>query len=114
MKKISILLVMAVISLYMVAPSSAAKVQMKPFHADLECSSCHGIKKPVEPPKNSACLECHGDMAKLVEATSNQKINPHTSPHWGTEIPCATCHKEHKPSRVICAYCHSQMPQNLK
>lgn len=80
-------------------------------HADLACKECHMVAKPVQPPDSKACLTCHGPMDKVVASTAKLPMNPHTSPHWGTDVPCGTCHKEHKPDRNICAYCHTQFPK---
>lgn len=83
-------------------------------HADLACKECHGVAKPSQPPASAACLTCHGPMDKLVESTAKLPMNPHTSPHWGTDVPCGVCHKEHQPARNICAYCHTQFPAPAK
>lgn len=100
------------------APAASQQTEKKPMmrgpHQKLTCTECHGTAEPVTIPRNEACLECHGTMEKLVEKTAKYNLNPHTSPHWGTEVPCAVCHRQHQPSRVLCAPCHTNQNYVIK
>ncbi len=31
---------------------------------------------------------------------------PHTSPHYGTELDCTLCHKQHAKNENYCNQCH--------
>lgn len=81
----------------------------KSFHKGTDCVACHATDKPTQPPAAKECLACHGDIEKLVASTSSLAMNPHTSPHWGTDAPCGFCHKEHGKSVNVCAYCHPKI-----
>ena len=74
----------------------------------VSCADCHGkAKKPtfVEADK---CLACHGPAAGLVQKTAAVKPeNPHASPHWGTQIECSVCHRQHEKRVDWCAHCHN-------
>lgn len=83
-----------------------ARDVLPPGHKAFECAACHGTAAPAEIPKNQACLGCHGPWEKLIDATSSYALNPHASPHWGADIPCGTCHKQHEKPTVQCAACH--------
>ncbi|HQK99630.1 MAG TPA: cytochrome c3 family protein [Smithellaceae bacterium] len=74
----------------------------------VSCEACHGkTNKPEETPMEK-CVACHGPTAKLAEKTKDVKpTNPHTSPHYGTELDCNLCHHQHKKSENYCAQCHS-------
>lgn len=115
MKRVVILIVAAALGLLVLSPALAQKkVERKTYHADLECVACHNVKNPANRPENAACLACHGDMEALVKLTETDKLNPHDSKHWGADIPCAACHKEHRPSRSLCGSCHQQMATDIK
>jgi len=74
----------------------------------VSCVSCHGKVKKEEPVKMAKCVSCHGDPAKLAEKTAGVKpTNPHTSPHYGTELDCNLCHHQHVKSENYCLQCHS-------
>lgn len=95
------------------------------FHRDklgLDCQACHGKKiapNDNETVENQACVSCHGDYAKLAEASrakaKNKDINPHAS-HLGPEIACTVCHQGHQESKAYCTNCHTNfvmpMPGN--
>jgi hypothetical protein len=42
---------------------------------------------------------------KAVE-WNTKPTNPHTSPHYGTDLDCNLCHHQHAASEDYCAYCH--------
>jgi len=70
------------------------------------CVKCHGSEKP-EPLSMDKCVSCHGSTAKLAEKTAKVKPeNPHTSPHYGTELDCNLCHHQHAKSENYCNQCH--------
>ena len=53
------------------------------------------------------CLVCHGSAAKVALKTQNTKPNnPHDSPHYGTQLDCNFCHRQHAKSEDYCAQCH--------
>lgn len=84
------------------------------FHKGTDCTVCHATGKPSQPPQAKECLACHGDMDKLVASTSSLPMNPHTSPHWGTDAPCGFCHKEHGDKSInVCAYCHPKIDKTM-
>lgn len=83
-------------------------------HKSFECPTCHGTSNPTNIPENKTCLACHGTLEKLVESTSEYTLNPHRSPHWGSDIPCGTCHKQHEKPTVQCAACHKNQNYRAK
>ena len=75
--------------------------------ADVNCVKCHGKTKKPEALTMEQCVACHGSTTKLAEKTKVVKpTNPHTSPHYGTELDCNLCHKQHAKSENYCAQCH--------
>ncbi len=73
----------------------------------VNCEKCHGKSKKQEALTMEKCVACHGSTAKLAEKTKNVKpSNPHTSPHYGTELDCNLCHHQHAKSENYCAQCH--------
>ncbi|MGV8080160.1 MAG: cytochrome c3 family protein [Syntrophales bacterium] len=72
----------------------------------VNCAACHGTGQP-EPLAMDKCVSCHGPTAKLAEKTAKVKPeNPHTSPHYGTELDCTLCHKQHAKNENYCNQCH--------
>ena len=54
------------------------------------------------------CVSCHGPTEGLAQKTKEIKpTNPHTSPHYGTELDCNLCHHQHTRSEDFCGQCHS-------
>ena len=75
--------------------------------ADVNCVKCHGKTKTPEALTMEQCVACHGSTAKLAEKTKDVKpTNPHTSPHYGTDLDCNLCHHQHAKSENYCAQCH--------
>ena len=75
--------------------------------AGVNCVKCHGKTKTPAALTMEQCIACHGATAKLAEKTKNVKpANPHTSPHYGTELDCNLCHHQHAKSENYCAQCH--------
>ncbi len=73
----------------------------------VKCEQCHGKVKKLAPVEMSKCVACHGATAKLAEKTKDVKpSNPHTSPHYGTDLDCNLCHRQHAKSENLCAQCH--------
>ncbi len=91
------------------AGSLRGKMPGSHLHAfrSVPCAGCHGqTKKPTAVAK-SRCLVCHGSAAKVALKTQNAKPNnPHDSPHYGTELDCNFCHRQHAGSEDYCAKCH--------
>lgn len=76
--------------------------------AGINCETCHGKTQKYEEVAMEKCVACHGPTAKLAEKTKTVKpTNPHTSPHYGTELDCNLCHHQHAKSENYCAQCHS-------
>lgn len=73
----------------------------------VNCETCHGKTAKPEALEMARCVACHGSTAKLAEKTKNVKpTNPHTSPHYGTDLDCTLCHSQHGKSVDYCAQCH--------
>jgi len=73
----------------------------------VNCEKCHGKTKKREEVAMEKCVACHGSTAKLAEKTAGVKpTNPHTSPHYGTDLDCNLCHHQHAKSANYCAECH--------
>lgn len=87
------------------------KVPVKSFHKKIHqngtnCELCHAVKEPTAPPDTRNCANCHGTPEDAAKRTVKLDPNPHKSPHWGTELPCDACHKEHGKSEFYCKNCH--------
>lgn len=52
-----------------------------------------------------SCLACHGPSEAVVRATADLKPNPHDSVHYGPDLGCDLCHREHAPSVNFCNSC---------
>jgi len=81
-------------------------------HQSIECSTCHGGATPVREPKNAACLQCHQDAA-FRGKTARLVLDPHNSPHWGPDVACGTCHRQHQPAQDYCGACHKNVEYRL-
>lgn len=93
---------------------AADKQMLRQEHKSLSCQTCHGVSAPTQAPANKACFTCHGSVESLVKKTSHFALNPHDSPHWGTDVPCGTCHRQHQAPRDYCAACHTNVPYRLR
>ncbi len=94
------------------------RVPLKDYHHKIHqngenCELCHGVKNPTAPANTKYCANCHGtpkDVSdlweKLHKDDKDHTINPHNSPHWGTDMPCDMCHREHEKSQFYCKTCH--------
>lgn len=113
--KVLLIALLAAFTLFAGQSLADGNAVRKPFHKDVTCVQCHGVENPVNPPNTEACLECHGSMDDLVKSTAKFERNPHRSPHWGTEVPCYTCHREHQPSELMCStrFCHVKNFENV-
>ncbi|MBK5071475.1 cytochrome c3 family protein [Budviciaceae bacterium CWB-B4] len=102
-------------------------ITIKPYHQplaatgrDASCQLCHGAKTPTTPANDSNCLTCHGSLDQIAAMTEpkskegHPEPNPHNSIHYGKDVPCSTCHSEHKPSQVYCNSCHLFKYPNMK
>ncbi|WP_462327601.1 cytochrome c3 family protein [Desulfobaculum sp.] len=78
------------------------------------CELCHGANNPSTAPDDRNCLKCHGTREQVAQLTAKLDHNPHNSPHYGTDAPCTTCHKEHEESTVYCNTCHPFHYENFK
>ncbi len=89
-------------------PAGAAPERtLRDAHAGLACSECHTGRKAPAQPGAMSCAKCH-DPAEVARLTASRgRKNPHVSPHWGTETPCWTCHKEHAKDENYCLLCHA-------
>jgi hypothetical protein len=76
--------------------------------AGTSCADCHGKTKKPALVEADKCLTCHGPADALVKKTAVVKPeNPHASPHWGTQIECSVCHRQHEKTVDWCAHCHN-------
>lgn len=76
--------------------------------AGIGCIECHGKTQTPGELEMDKCVACHGSTEKLAEKTKDVKpTNPHTSPHYGTELDCNLCHHQHTRSENYCSQCHS-------
>ncbi|WP_319760115.1 cytochrome c3 family protein [Maridesulfovibrio sp.] len=87
------------------------KLPVKSYHKKVHqnganCELCHGVKAPTAPPDTRNCANCHGTPEDVAKRTEKLEPNPHKSPHWATELPCDTCHREHGKSEFYCKNCH--------
>jgi hypothetical protein len=90
------------------APRLEGKMPGSHLHqlSGVTCVKCHGKAKKVEAVKMNQCVGCH-NPDKLVEKTEKVKPeNPHTSPHYGSELDCNVCHHQHAKSENFCSQCH--------
>ncbi len=92
---------------------------LKDYHKKIHqngnnCQLCHSGEAPTAPPDDANCIRCHGTPQQMAKVTAKLERNPHNAPHYGTYVPCTTCHKEHQPSKVLCADCHSFTFENFK
>ncbi|MBI1753655.1 MAG: cytochrome c3 family protein [Acidobacteria bacterium] len=90
------------------APAQDSKgPALPPYHAKagVHCFDCHQEEKPTKKASSESCMTCHGDYPAMKAVTKNVKPNPHGS-HQG-EIPCAECHRQHRPPVVKCLECHA-------
>jgi hypothetical protein len=75
--------------------------------AGVNCEKCHGKTGKPEALTMEQCVACHGSTEKLAEKTKDVKpTNPHTSPHYGTNLDCNLCHHQHAKSENYCSSCH--------
>jgi hypothetical protein len=111
-----------------VASASSALAQAKPHHAraGLNCAMCHGAgdTRRYQPVDTKTCVTCHertvlirktervnktvrekNPVSGLVE-TVVKDLNPHSGHHDRGRLDCFECHREHKPSKNLCAQCH--------
>lgn len=86
-----------------------ARIVAERSNEALEWTKSHvGAAKRPAPAASDRCLACHGPYQGIVEKTSKLKpLNPHDSPHWGADIECAVCHRQHEKPVNWCAYCHT-------
>lgn len=137
MKKFLITVCAVAACLGFALPASAQALKAKHQAAGLACASCHDkdllAKGQIEPAATSQCLACHGPVEALAKRTDHLRItssmvdpktgaksehkaptNPHNSYHFGTQLDCYECHREHRPSTNECATCHDTKPWGMK
>jgi len=71
--------------------------------AGLVCQSCHKETPPQTTVPGAQCMDCHGDLAKLIEKSSKAIPNPHSSPHIspGETPKCEECHHIHNRRKPV-------------
>lgn len=90
------------------------------LHSELmSCDHCHEVHKPVKSEHmlkaadGDACIECHQDLAKEVEAKTHHTLADGA-------LSCDMCHTFHgsehgrllhAPQGELCAECHDQVPK---
>ena len=72
----------------------------------VSCQACHGKKTPFAKVEMNTCTTCHG-TEKLAAAPARDHFlpNPHNS-HYGTDVDCSLCHRQHAKSEYMCVQCH--------
>lgn len=90
--------------------SLGKKIPLSHIHqlAGVSCKGCHEDPDSDKTAGTEVCKKCHDDMNALYEATSEEVINPHLSPHEGKTPDCNRCHHQHKNSENFCYNCHSR------
>lgn len=89
----------------------AGKLPGSHYHrlAEVSCVECHGEAETPQALTMEQCVACHGSTLKLADKTKEvHPTNPHTSPHYGTELDCNICHHQHTKSEVLCVECHKK------
>ncbi|HAR96556.1 MAG TPA: hypothetical protein DCR97_11435 [Deltaproteobacteria bacterium] len=72
----------------------------------ITCIKCHGkTKKPTEV-EMERCVTCHNTEKVVAKTAEVKPTNPHTSPHYGTDLDCNLCHHQHRKSENYCSQCH--------
>jgi hypothetical protein len=72
----------------------------------ITCVKCHGkTKKPTEV-EMKQCVMCHNAETVASKTAEVKPKNPHTSPHYGTDLDCNLCHHQHRKSENYCSQCH--------
>lgn len=109
----------AVAQLKQAVRHSLGERTVKDYHQKIHqngtnCQLCHSGEAPTTPPNDDNCVRCHGSAEQIAETTAGLERNPHNSPHYGTYVPCSTCHMEHQPSKLLCADCHTFTFENFK
>ncbi len=99
------------ITINMIENNIFGKVPVKSYHQTVHqngtnCQFCHEVKDPIAAPDNQNCANCHGTPEDVAKLTAKLEPNPHDGPHWETELPCDSCHKEHSKSESYCKNCH--------
>lgn len=75
--------------------------------AGVGCADCHGKEGKPAVVEMDRCLACHGSGDKVAALTAQMKPqNPHLSVHYGSELDCNLCHRQHAKSENYCAECH--------
>jgi Cytochrome c3 len=119
MSKIYTLVIVMILSAIAISNIAAAET-IKPYHQDValnsggqvNCSVCHEKDQQLAQPKTEKCLSCHGSYQEISDVTArpnnspDYEPNPHDSVHYGQDIACTNCHKEHRISEIYCNYCH--------
>ena len=90
-----------------VSAEAAPKKPLREAHAELVCADCHAGQKQPKQPGAMSCAKCHDPAETAQRTAALGKKNPHVSPHWGTDVPCWVCHKEHATDQNACLLCHT-------
>ncbi len=104
----------AALAAVMSISAQAADFKVQKHHEAVlkDCTMCHTQANAVKGnafvvPDDKTCMTCHGDYKALAAKTNNlAEPNPHQSHHYGTNISCTSCHKEHSKPAVYCNECH--------
>lgn len=99
------------ILLLFTALSSVGAAGREQFTADLHkskgirCEGCHAKAQGKTFVPAEKCLSCHGPASALAQKTAGE-ANPHASPHWGPDMECTVCHRQHEKTVNWCGHCH--------
>lgn len=92
------------------SPTKSLRKKLPLSHTHLlagnTCQDCHGNAQAPAALASDQCLSCHGSREAVVKLTKHLPHNPHTSPHYGPDLDCDACHRQHARSENFCAECH--------
>lgn len=94
--------------------AAAADYKVQKHHEAVikDCTMCHTKENAIAGnvfvvPSDKTCIACHGGYDTLAAKTNKlAEPNPHKSHHYGQNISCTACHKEHSKPTVYCNECH--------
>ncbi len=106
----------AMLSATLAGTSMAADKFLADKHAakGMNCQMCHGPdKNNLQEPTTATCVQCHPVNALVSKTAKVKPTNPHTSPHYATDLDCSSCHLGHQAGENFCNQCH-QFNFNVK
>jgi len=105
-------LCLALLTLALAAEPARALLADRHKANGMGCADCHG-EGPRQPVETDKCLSCHESWEALAKRTAKNKMNPHDNHVVNANGECNQCHHAHRPSEVVCAQCHQDLPFKL-